>query len=576
MMKYFLLLFCCLKTGTAYCQQTDSNSVKKLLDSAERLYAASKYGDALVLARVNVRLSKEANYAKGVARSHIVASDCLFRLGNFAGANEEALAALKLSETIKGAVSIFVGSLRQLGNIALSTNDSTGAKKYMYQAMAVAEANGLTRSIPRAYINLAVFFKSARQYDSAGYYLNKAMILFTGLKDSTSLLVLHNNFASFYLQQGNIPEAVESLQKAEQLALLMNNRMMQASVKLNRGDIYRMSGDFAKAEKFLLEGLAVADDISLAASSAEAHKYLYQLYEAKGDYKNAFIHLNAFRQISDSLSGMEKAERIQQMNAGFEAEKKDQNIALLNKENQLQTQRIEAAAKRQKLLYIAGGIALLLLVLLFYMVRQRQKARIAEMEKEKIRSELRGLKAQLNPHVLFNSLNTIFFQIDEHPEEAKETVLKYADIMRYQLYRSNADFIDIHTEIEYLTKFIDIQKIRLSDRCRLTVQIDEQLKDEQIAPLLIITIVENAFKHATNVRGIDNFIEITLKKQGEAIELMTRNSMMPGEQINVNGTDGGIGLSNLKKRLELIYPGKHKLEYGATENIFLVTLTINL
>ena len=198
------------------------------------------------------------------------------------------------------------------------------------------------------------------------------------------------------------------------------------------------------------------------------------------------------------------------------------------------------------------------------------------MEKKQVESELNFLKSQINPHFLFNTLNSIYSLALKKSDETAEVVLKLSDLLRYILYECNTERILLSKEIETLNNYVELERIRTrsTDRIRFSVNGDPgQIK---VAPLIWISFVENAFKHGMGSRAADGFVNIEMDITPEAVVFKCLNNygesrpMLPpyGEKA------GGIGMENLKKRLALIYPEKHKLKIEQNDGIFFVELIV--
>jgi two-component system, LytTR family, sensor kinase len=196
------------------------------------------------------------------------------------------------------------------------------------------------------------------------------------------------------------------------------------------------------------------------------------------------------------------------------------------------------------------------------------KILLEKMTNDHLQTELKFLKAQYHPHFLFNALNTIYFQMDENVDEAKKTVEKFSELLRYQLY-DQQQTVPVSMEIQYLQNFIELQKVRTSEKLRLNLTFDANLNGEQVYPLLFLPLVENAFKYV----GGEYKMNISFTKQNETLMFMVENSI-PAE-IDFKKT-GGIGLENLKRRLELLYPGKHLLTTRKRNNSFVAELKLNI
>lgn len=204
----------------------------------------------------------------------------------------------------------------------------------------------------------------------------------------------------------------------------------------------------------------------------------------------------------------------------------------------------------------------------------RAQRRLGEVSKEKSEAELNFLKSQINPHFLFNSLNSIYFMIDKHNTAARQTLLQFSDLLRYQLYDCNADTIEIEKEIAYLQDFIRLQQLRKDQQYEVNVQVQPEVKGFRITPLLLIPFVENAFKHISHHSNQRNFVHVTMAKENGSFLFMVENS----KEAHHRSTEppGGIGLSNVKRRLELLYPRKYELQIDNNDATFKVALNLHL
>jgi two-component system LytT family sensor kinase len=180
-----------------------------------------------------------------------------------------------------------------------------------------------------------------------------------------------------------------------------------------------------------------------------------------------------------------------------------------------------------------------------------QKLLVEKIRNDQLTTELKFLKAQYHPHFLFNALNTVYFQMDEDVTAAKESIEKFSELLRYQLY-DQQQTVGVSQEIRYLVNFIRLQQTRSSEKLQLEVFFDEQLNGQQVYPLLFLPLVENAFKYV----GGDYHIRIAAKIEGPAIRFEVENGVPDTIPIR---KEGGIGLENLRRRLELLYPGRHSL-----------------
>lgn len=184
-----------------------------------------------------------------------------------------------------------------------------------------------------------------------------------------------------------------------------------------------------------------------------------------------------------------------------------------------------------------------------------QRKKMRQIEMEKLNTELEYLRAQINPHFLFNSINTIYFQIDKQNRAARETLGKFSDMLRYQLYECSGNEIAIEKEVKYLQNYVALQKLRVSENYTVSFTLGPDLMHFKIPPLLLIPFVENAFKHVSHFADKKNEIAISLAKTDGQIELVVVNTT----ENNQHTEAGGIGLKNVTRRLDLIYGDRYSL-----------------
>ena len=199
-----------------------------------------------------------------------------------------------------------------------------------------------------------------------------------------------------------------------------------------------------------------------------------------------------------------------------------------------------------------------------------------DLEQQRVQSELLFLKAQINPHFFFNTLNNIYALTHTNVELARKAVHKLSRMMRYVLYETQKDTTLLSQEIAFLQDYIELMQLRLSDKATITFEKPEPLKDVLIAPMLFLPFVENAFKHGVSALQASQ-INICLQQKEGQLQLVVRNPIF-SRQGMVLEESNGIGLVNTRRRLDLLYPGKYKLEVsdGPSEKEFLVQLTLQV
>ncbi len=204
--------------------------------------------------------------------------------------------------------------------------------------------------------------------------------------------------------------------------------------------------------------------------------------------------------------------------------------------------------------------------------RIRSQRYIEQIEKEKAANELNFLRAQFNPHFLFNSINSIYAHIDKTNKGARDMLLVFSEMLRYQLYECNVEQIELDRELNYIRNYISLQKSRIDERIKISFYADQINGNIKVAPLLLITFIENAFKYVGFNECRENRIDIQLQYDNGALTFATFNTK--DTFISQSEKSSGLGIANAKRRLELLYPGKHELKINDGENDYLVVLTL--
>jgi two-component system LytT family sensor kinase len=206
--------------------------------------------------------------------------------------------------------------------------------------------------------------------------------------------------------------------------------------------------------------------------------------------------------------------------------------------------------------------------------RQRMQKHLEEMEKERTKAELDFLNAQFNPHFLFNSINSIYAQIDKHNQTARDMLLSFSEMLRYQLYDCNTNHISVDREMGYIKNYVAIQQARKDSSLQVGLSIAADVTGFFIAPLLFIAFIENAFKYISNSEEKNNRIDIRFEKKEEDLVFTCFNTR---ERHNGGGIDHkGIGIANARRRMALLYPDRHALNIVDNEHIYEVTINLKL
>jgi two-component system, LytTR family, sensor histidine kinase AlgZ len=203
------------------------------------------------------------------------------------------------------------------------------------------------------------------------------------------------------------------------------------------------------------------------------------------------------------------------------------------------------------------------------------EARKKEIENEKLTAELTFLKAQINPHFLFNTLNNLYYLAYSKSEHTTEIIAKLSQMMRYMIYDSNHAKVLLGREIEYMQNYISLERLRLNDQIPIRFEVEGKVDDVWITPLVFITFLENAFKHGVTNTSTRSWVNVSIRVHDGVCIYTVENSKIVNARED-NGGRSGIGLRNVARRLELSYPGKYSLQVNDQADRYAVQLNLTL
>lgn len=223
-------------------------------------------------------------------------------------------------------------------------------------------------------------------------------------------------------------------------------------------------------------------------------------------------------------------------------------------------------------MFLVGGASTVVKIILDWSFQARERKKL---ETQTMQSELRFLKSQINPHFLFNTLNSLYAHTLKKSDEAPEIVLKLSEMMRYMLYECNEKQVPLEKEVKYIKNYLDLERIRQGNTAEVTFDVAGDIRHQKVTPLLFIPFLENSFKHGVNHQLKEGFVRVYLDVAPDEITFFIENSKPPQTQIRKTQF-GGIGLTNVERRLNLLYPDRHELSIENTPHSYSVTLQLGL
>lgn len=235
--------------------------------------------------------------------------------------------------------------------------------------------------------------------------------------------------------------------------------------------------------------------------------------------------------------------------------------------------KIKFVVKEVSMFILSIAVAVTVKVIYYYGEMRRQEI---EAEAERRQIELMGLKAQLNPHFLFNTLNNIYALIEIAPNSAQKAIHDLSAMLRYMIYEANTDEVPLNRDLNFVKDYIELMKLRISPSLKLTVNISDKNSEHlRVTPLLFLTLIENAFKHVATNGDDAQFIDIKIETSSDSIECVVTNSYNSNREQLVDRFRG-VGLKNIKRQLQMLYADRYSLDIDADCSVYKVKLKIRL
>jgi len=234
---------------------------------------------------------------------------------------------------------------------------------------------------------------------------------------------------------------------------------------------------------------------------------------------------------------------------------------------------IENQAYYYMAMFLVGSASTIYGIISDWFIHQSEKM---ELQTQTMQSELKFLRSQINPHFLFNTLNNLYALTLKKSEDAPEIVLKLSEMMRYMLYECNERKVPLYKEVTYMKNYLDLERLRQHKMIDIKFNLTGDVTDQRIAPLLLIPFIENSFKHGLSNEIDHGFVNINLNIEGNQLIFEIQNSKGPSQPRQTHRKSGGIGLVNVKRRLNLIYNEDYRLEIKNDPNDYKVKLNLTL
>jgi tetratricopeptide (TPR) repeat protein len=534
---------------------------------------------------------------------------CLYQKGDYEAASKLYLKALDFSGVLDADPALKADIFRKTGMNLEKRMVYTKALNYYNEALELYTKLNNEEGKAMVYAHMATIFThfiQANNQDQADEFFDKAAKIYLNSNKMDMYSEVLNNKGVAKMRVGKFKEAKSIFLNAIRLNP-KENTQLYARLYFNTGLIYSDLEKWDSCFYFLNKGKAVSDSANISEQfngiyylsmgycytlnnkidkaidyyklalknktgiSSNNYRILYDniadLYLRQQRYDSAFFYKNQIMTVVDSIYKSELNEHISFENKRIELLEKDYQNQIRTSQQQ---QSLSNLKKRNFILLCA--VAVLIILILFFFLYFKQYR--LKLKKEKIQNELDFLKAQLNPHFLFNSLNNIYALLDQDKNKAMTLLVQFCELMRYQLYDCDANYIPLSEELKFLKNYIDFEKLRYEGEINVEHNLKESIGgDIQIIPILLQPFIENAFKYSPKNQQHPGHVIIHVELINNNFSFNVKN-LVDVKMLSV--LNGNSGLENVKKRLQLLYPGKHELKTGTINGFFRARLTIEL
>lgn len=436
------------------------------------------------------------------------------------------------------------------------------AEDYHNKALKLFEENNYKKGIANSLSGLGVIHNETNRPDKAIAYLKKAIAISESINDVHGTANDYTNLGIAYFEIENYNQAIDILYRSEKAYKELNNINNLSIVYTNLGKCFFYKDDpvYDLAEKYLLQAIGTAKKVNSLENEATAWDNLSDLYKKQSDYKNAFNAKEHFLSLNDSINSITQKEEIARLEADYEYSKKE--IALQighEKERALAKAEIEKQKIIKNSAIVGGGSLLLISFIGFLLYKRKQEAiikkEISEFNEKVAETELKALRAQLNPHFIFNSLNSIssYISVNE-TKKAKEYLAKFASLMRKILENSEKKEIFLNEDIELLGTYLDIENKRLNGKFTYLITIDPNIDpfNTLVPPLIVQPFIENSIWHGISHKTGKGHIKIDVAQKDDTIIYAVEDD---GIGMNNDGNTPGkksYGFEITKSRVDII------------------------
>jgi tetratricopeptide (TPR) repeat protein len=544
--------------------KTDKEDTNKVIHQyiLSREYAnVGVFDKGLLYGKQALTLAQSLNFKKGVAYSYNYLGVTYFNYGNYPEALKNYFASLKAHEDTKDKQGIAI-AYNNIGNVYKEQGDSAEALKNLFLALKISKELGDKNGIARVYNNIGNIYHSNGNYEQALKMHFAALKLLEEINDKHGIAVSHNNIGTVYFNKGDYPKAEENYFASLKIREEINDRNGMASSFINLGELYLKQNKIRESKEYLDKGLELSTQIGSRDALKDCFSDLAILDSAMGNFKEAFAHHKLFMIYRDSLNNEETKKKSIQAAMQYEFDKKE--IAAKAEQDKADILNAEEKGKQRNIIYTITSI---LIVVILFSAFLYSRFRIIKRQRNQIESNLiytkklqdalednlnyymqLALRKQMNPHFIFNSLNSIqSFILQNDKFSASQYLSEFSNLMRKVLENSEHKYITIKEELETLKLYIQLEQKRFEDKFEFDLMLPDDMDGRNflIPPLLLQPYVENAIWHGLLHKTEKGILQIDVHR-------------VP-DKILFTITDNGVGREESAKRRSAKYSSHESL-----------------
>ncbi|WP_025761658.1 tetratricopeptide repeat-containing sensor histidine kinase [Dyadobacter tibetensis] len=553
------------KTYQIAAKKADSSSLFKYFSSHSKfLYNIGQYEKALKICQMQLELSLKAGDKKKIAAAYNNLGLQHQAIGQLSKAAEYMILALKMSESLDDKVNQ-QKYYSNISSIFLDLKDKKNSLLYAQKGYELAKTIS-NKQAARSLINLAASEALNNQPKKCIAHLKEVVAIAHESKDSLLQVHAFINLGDIENREHKYQNALDYYLQAE--AILGSTPMPEYRMYIEYGLANSLKNlkEFKKAYPYLNRTLNKAENLMPKNDLKEVYLLAADIYEEINRPALALAVLKKYTLLNDSLTSITTQRAIHEIETKYQISKRDQKLT--DQKLQLTKNEIEIEKKNKWILMIMVLLSLVMALSIIVYLIYRNKTQYIQLSL---------LKAQIHPHFLFNTLNNLYALSLKKSDQAPNLVLGLSEILRYILYECNQPEISLEKEITMIQRYIELEAIRYTNRLEVNLNIDHPTGNQlKIAPLLLLPLVENAFKHGINKLSDQGWINIESRVSKNTYIFKVSNNTSALPVSHVSKQKGHIGLINIRKRLQLLYPSRHQLKIVEDSDVFIVTMSIKV